>query len=263
MADLVTNINQAIADFNSIKDAIISKGIDIPNGTKTNEYAEKISQIQTGGGETELQFDMTGITHYYDITTIDKNNNVWVDSVNGNNIDISDCTINDDNIEVPSDVTKSIDVEERPSVLYCVLKKDSGETDSAVFGIETFVTGNDLMLWCGNDSAYDGKNFMGSCKNSPYMLPSEVMNTGEYHVFALYYQYNSYAGDVNLAFTYFDRKMGQCKTCSLSNYNKQVRLYGKTLPTYFKMVAIGHGETSHKIVANNCIYLCQKYNIGD
>lgn len=47
MADLLTNINQAISDFNSIKTAIINKGVDIPADTHTSEYAQKINNIET------------------------------------------------------------------------------------------------------------------------------------------------------------------------------------------------------------------------
>ena len=45
MADLVTNINQAISDFGTIKQAIINKGIEVPNGTKTSEYGNLINSI--------------------------------------------------------------------------------------------------------------------------------------------------------------------------------------------------------------------------
>lgn len=45
MADLATNINQAISDFGTIKQAIINKGIEVPNGTKTSEYGNLINSI--------------------------------------------------------------------------------------------------------------------------------------------------------------------------------------------------------------------------
>lgn len=45
MADLATNINQAISDFGTIKQAIINKGIEVPNGTKTSEYGNLINNI--------------------------------------------------------------------------------------------------------------------------------------------------------------------------------------------------------------------------
>lgn len=51
---LRTNVNQAVQDFDNIKQAIIDKGVEIPNGTPTSEYATKIGDIQGGGGNEEL-----------------------------------------------------------------------------------------------------------------------------------------------------------------------------------------------------------------
>lgn len=45
--DLITNINQAIEDFCSIKNAIADKGIAIPSGTPTSQYSKLINDIQT------------------------------------------------------------------------------------------------------------------------------------------------------------------------------------------------------------------------
>lgn len=47
MSDLTTNINQAISDFDSIKQAIISKGVSVPNGTPTNQYSNLINTINS------------------------------------------------------------------------------------------------------------------------------------------------------------------------------------------------------------------------
>ena len=58
---LSENINQAISDFNSIKQAIIDKGVEIPSGTKTSEYGAKIGEIQGGGGG----LDTIGVTNFY------------------------------------------------------------------------------------------------------------------------------------------------------------------------------------------------------
>lgn len=45
MSSLIENAKACKADFSSIKRAIISKGVDVPNGSRTNQYAEKISNI--------------------------------------------------------------------------------------------------------------------------------------------------------------------------------------------------------------------------
>lgn len=49
---LQENVNQAISDFDSIQQAIIDKGIEVPNGTPTSEYADKIGTIKGGGIDT-------------------------------------------------------------------------------------------------------------------------------------------------------------------------------------------------------------------
>lgn len=48
MADISTNINRAIADFDSIRTAIENKGVTVGN-VPTNTYADKISEIGGGG----------------------------------------------------------------------------------------------------------------------------------------------------------------------------------------------------------------------
>ena len=50
---LSENINQAISDFGSIKQAIIDKGVEVPSGTPTNQYGTKIGEIQSGGVSDE------------------------------------------------------------------------------------------------------------------------------------------------------------------------------------------------------------------
>lgn len=49
MATLEENINQAIADFDDIEAAIKEQGVDVPAGTDTSEYGNKIRQISGGG----------------------------------------------------------------------------------------------------------------------------------------------------------------------------------------------------------------------
>ncbi len=41
-------VNQAIADFNSIKEAILGHKIDVPYPTKTCEYAGLIAKLRVG-----------------------------------------------------------------------------------------------------------------------------------------------------------------------------------------------------------------------
>lgn len=53
MATLAQNIQRAIDDFNSIENAIVQKGVPVPEGTPTSEYGEKILSIETGVDTSE------------------------------------------------------------------------------------------------------------------------------------------------------------------------------------------------------------------
>ena len=50
MASLEENINQVNADFNSIKDAIRSTGVEVEDGTPTSELSDKIMEVYNAGG---------------------------------------------------------------------------------------------------------------------------------------------------------------------------------------------------------------------
>lgn len=50
MANIVENVNQAISDFDSIKEAIEDKGVEVGNAP-TSQYGEKIGRIETSGGD--------------------------------------------------------------------------------------------------------------------------------------------------------------------------------------------------------------------
>ena len=48
---LEQNINQAISDFASIKDKIVEKGVDVPAGTPTRDYAAKVDGVYEAGAQ--------------------------------------------------------------------------------------------------------------------------------------------------------------------------------------------------------------------
>lgn len=58
MSDLMSNVNQAILDLQSIKNAIVEKGVEVPIGTPTSEYAELIKTIKS-----ENEFGVDFSTH--------------------------------------------------------------------------------------------------------------------------------------------------------------------------------------------------------
>ncbi len=72
---LSENIGQAISDLNGVKQALINKGVEIPQGTPTSEFGAKIEEIQGGGG-----LDTSGITNFNEFCY---NNRVPADCLDG------------------------------------------------------------------------------------------------------------------------------------------------------------------------------------
>lgn len=68
MADLVTNINRAIADFDSIKSAIEDKGVTVGNAP-TSKYADRIAKIQSS--ETQYLYNSEGRIYAEDLVIPD------------------------------------------------------------------------------------------------------------------------------------------------------------------------------------------------
>lgn len=57
--ELEANVNQAISDLDDVKAAIQEQGVDVPYGTDTSEYGNKIRSIQGGGGGGTINIDQT------------------------------------------------------------------------------------------------------------------------------------------------------------------------------------------------------------
>lgn len=95
MSNLITNINQASSDFNNIKQAIINKGVEVPQGTPTSEYGELIGNI-SGGGDTisNILPHADGLTRYFDYQK-NINETTWIDIVQGYQIE-TDIVHNDE-----------------------------------------------------------------------------------------------------------------------------------------------------------------------
>lgn len=78
MATLKMNVNQVNSDFQSIKTAITDKGVAIDDGTKTSEYADKVSDVYEAGQKSmvdeskiiESTATGTGIVNIDDISEI-------------------------------------------------------------------------------------------------------------------------------------------------------------------------------------------------
>lgn len=60
MATLSQNVKQATSDFDDIKSAIIEQGVEVPDGTPTSEYGNKIRQIEGGSAPANLDDFIAG-----------------------------------------------------------------------------------------------------------------------------------------------------------------------------------------------------------
>lgn len=53
MDTIQNNINEAIGSFNAFKDKIIEKGVEVPEGTRVRELANKVEDVYEAGKQTE------------------------------------------------------------------------------------------------------------------------------------------------------------------------------------------------------------------
>lgn len=120
MASLNENITQAISDFDSIEKTVEELGVDIPSGTPTSKYGEKISELyeksfwdkyQDKGNRTDYAFAFSSIywtqdnfTPKYDIRPINARN---MFNSNNNFVNLKKCF--DDN-GVVLDLSKATSV---------------------------------------------------------------------------------------------------------------------------------------------------------
>ena len=66
MSTIQENLDRIKKAKSAIKDAIIKKGIEVTDTEKIETYADKILQIKSGGGTTEIpEFDPDGPLTFY------------------------------------------------------------------------------------------------------------------------------------------------------------------------------------------------------
>lgn len=58
--DVSTQLDTLDGTKTAIKDAIVAKGVDVPEGTVFRDYAAKIGEIETGGGTVQLKCSAYG-----------------------------------------------------------------------------------------------------------------------------------------------------------------------------------------------------------
>lgn len=76
MADIETVVNQAISDFDNIEAAIKEMGVDVPIGTDTSEYGDKIRSIERKAGQD-------GFSPIATVTPTDNGAKISITDING------------------------------------------------------------------------------------------------------------------------------------------------------------------------------------
>lgn len=245
MNDLTTNINQAVSDFNDIKQAIINKGVTVPQGTHTSQYAGLISSISGGGSETS-GFDMTGITAYFTPENIDIPNLQWINSIkNGGTLTFTAGELSDNSLMIPENENGQFPLEENPEVVYLVVKKPIMESDKTFFGVGSAYSvshGYGLELGQGYNSCI----MMFDTFGRPYIEIHDI-DINKWHLLTVVKDFNSL--DTMLCFC--DGKFyGQIPTLYNNNFIGRVDLnriyrsnnyyYQCVYPSYFKFIATGN-----------------------
>ena len=249
MADLITNINQAIADFSAIKQAIIDKNIDVPDGTPTSRYGELIENIQTGENLSELLPKSIGLTHFFDYQNgVDITNKTWTDRVSG-----VVCTAD-------GDFNVSENCLEMDGKAFSLGYGEglSAHTIYAIVCAKEYVSGWMSFIAAYGDTPqfnlcnYSGKLAIGAGVASGIYKEGTIPAYDEWHVCCI-------TADEGFGAFYIDGIMKY----SYNGYAKPQ--YTNQLPLYFgygniKMMAVCPNVAhSEKIVAENSEYLKSKY----
>lgn len=88
MASLEVNVRQAGADFTAIKEKIVANGVEVAEGTRTAEYAQKVDEVYEAGKKAEYDafwdaYQNSGARHDYCNAFYGANNdsNPWNDAL--------------------------------------------------------------------------------------------------------------------------------------------------------------------------------------
>lgn len=251
MSDLITNVNCTVNDFESIKQAIIDKGVDVPLGTATSQYSELINEIQGGGGSAENILPYSeGLTYYFDYQK-NISDTSWTDIIQGYQIK-SNMLYNNDYAAMMDDITFDWGITQSFTV-YCAFKVDNREN-----------TEKELMMILGLT------DFAGSYLG---LINGET----DHLVFATP---NAYQTDfltdnyIIAAFTYFERAVscyvnGKKLKQSVNNntvFKEWLSLSTTTkkekVKNQFKAIAFYENVAqASDIVLKNTQYIAQKYGI--
>lgn len=239
MSDLITNVNQVASDFNNIKQAIINKGVEVPQGTPTSEYGELINNISSSGSSVLPHSE--GLAAYFDYSK-NVSETGWTDIVGETTIN-AEFFLSEDFIsteQTSQNPTIQL-IPNNPYTFYAIFKQNIN--NSAWSGILTNQT-NSFGIFANQNkiAVYDPSTREG------YTTDVSALN---YHICAITF-YNG------LGSLYVDGVLKFTRTnINLANLPYYITYIGD-----YKMIAlcdnVAHGS---KYILENTQYLAEKYGI--
>jgi hypothetical protein len=220
------------------------------------------NNVYGGSGGTSFEFDYTDITAYFDVSSIDLNNNVWNNTIlSGVNMDITGTySIEDGGVKLNGGAYGLCSCGE-PDVIYVVLKKPTNDNDMCLFGRarNSNTSGYDMSLWSETTA---GANMLLSCSEMPYV---NLNVDTDYHVFAVVFSSNVNTDNTNMVSIYMDGKLMGIRPNTSHGRSYGISINARkagtdvarpcTSPTYFKAVACGTKVDSDTIYKNSMYLL--------
>ena len=218
-------------------------------------------QIIVEGGSDTTSFDYTNITHYFDLNSLDLENNQWLNTLGTDYFSLKDGFIEDNALKIIPGGYGEISCP-LPNTIYIIVKKFSTTGDECIIGKGCTRSSSSYGFGLFLDSK---TGYHLSITSSPYV---ETERDDNYHVFALSGFLNLNTNGTKAIMMFKDGILqGFLTGFQTGNYAGFItlnRVYygGYSYPgiqdTYIKMVALGSEQTIEQIVSNSK-YLYNKY----
>lgn len=204
---------------------------------------------------------MSGITDYFDITSLDVENGVWRNILAGNDMTLNGGVVEDEALKLVSGEWGEVETAE-PMTIYILLKKPVRETDLCIIakGLSAKTQKADLGLWSSGDKSV---SYTLSIYGSPYVRT--VVDDSAYHVVVLAKKSAVDTDSQDGAMLYIDGALKGFLTGTLTGsyagfvtlnrrYNAGYTSACET-DTYVRVIAIGGEQTVEQILENSAYLL--------
>lgn len=247
--------NADVVTLQSAKTYTDSKTLSLTN-TELDELLTKVF-----GPEPKMPY-MNGIVGYFPYNTVDLENALWKNKLDGgNDIILTNAELGANEILFNSETRGQFNCEEPPLVFYAVLKLNSSATGQKAFLYRKRNTGNDYAdnsLWLKTNSNQWRATIDGSFDpifgdNQTYQAVAVVENLGVSGI-----ELKGYSDNLDAPVTKNQNKSGSLANIKL-RYSGVTGINDDSLSASVKFIAFGTEiHTDEQIIAN-CQWLKKKY----